>query len=103
MLKKGAHMPRVRVLVVAAILSAVGMLLPLGHPNAAVADETLAGQDLLRTGWDQAEPNLSPSAVAGSNFGQLFATQLNGQVYAQPLIVGTTVLVSTENDWIYGL
>jgi hypothetical protein len=38
-----------------------------------------AGQDLLRTGWDQSEPNLAPSTVVGGNFGQLFATHLQGR------------------------
>jgi hypothetical protein len=59
--------------------------------------------DNLRTDWDQAEPKLSVGAVLSSDFGQLFATQLDGQIYAQPLVVGNTVLVSTENDWVYGL
>jgi len=33
----------------------------------------------------------------------LFATQLNGQIYAQPLLVGNVLFVATETDWIYGL
>jgi hypothetical protein len=41
--------------------------------------------------------------VVSGNFGQLFATHVVGQVYAQPLVVGGTVLVSTEDDWVYGL
>lgn len=69
----------------------------------ALADDLTVSQDLLRTGWDQAEPNLAPSTVSSSNFGQLFATTVNGQVYAQPLVVNGTVVVSTENDFVYGL
>ncbi|HEY1344997.1 MAG TPA: choice-of-anchor D domain-containing protein, partial [Streptosporangiaceae bacterium] len=34
---------------------------------------------------------------------QLFATTVAGQVYAQPIVVGSTVVVATENDWVYGL
>jgi hypothetical protein len=71
--------------------------------RSARADEFTASQDQLRTGWDQSEPGLSASAVSGSNFGQLFATTVNGQVYAQPLVVGSTVVVGTENDYVYGL
>ena len=33
----------------------------------------------------------------------MFSTAVNGAVYAQPLVVGSTVIVATENDWIYGL
>src|SRR5215467_8276449 len=59
--------------------------------------------DTLRTDWDPSEPKLSIGGVLSSDFGQLFATQLDGQIYAQPLVVGHTVLVSTETDWVYGL
>ena len=65
-------------------------------------DATASGND-LRTGWDRHEPGLSPAAVASSQFGQVFSTPVNGQVYAQPLVIGSTVIVATENDWVYGL
>jgi hypothetical protein len=74
-----------------------------GAPAPARADEVTASQDLLRTGWDRGEPALTPAAVSGSGFGQLFSTAVNGQVYAQPLVVGSTVIVATENDMVYGL
>jgi hypothetical protein len=41
--------------------------------------------------------------VKSGRFGQLFSTAVNGAVYAQPLVVGSTVIVATENDWVYGL
>ena len=41
--------------------------------------------------------------MQGGRFGQIFKTSLNGQVYAQPLIIGNTLVVATENDWVYGL
>ena len=41
--------------------------------------------------------------MGGGQFGQVFKTAVNGQVYAQPLVVGDTVIVATENDWVYGL
>jgi outer membrane protein assembly factor BamB len=65
-------------------------------------DTTASGND-LRTGWDRHEPALSPAAVASSQFGQVFSTAVNGQVYAQPLVIGSTVVAATENDWVYGL
>ncbi len=67
------------------------------------ADEVTVSQNDLRTGWDQNERALSPSVVGGGHFGQLFSTAVNGQVYAQPLVVGSHVIVATENNWVYGL
>src|SRR5580704_4747610 len=66
-------------------------------------DETTGSQNDLRDGWDPNEPALTQAAVGGGQFGQIFNTQVNGQVYAQPLVIGNTVIVATENDWVYGL
>jgi outer membrane protein assembly factor BamB len=59
--------------------------------------------NLLRDGWDSDEPGLSPAVVRGPGFGQLFATAVNGAVLAQPVLAGGTLVVATENDWVYGL
>src|SRR5438270_11335979 len=91
---------RTRVVLVFALVAGVLGVIKL---TTASADTQTASQDNLRTGWDRQEPMLTPGAITGSNFGQLFATQLNGQVYAQPLVIGDTVIASTENDWVYGL
>ncbi|GAA3449488.1 Ig-like domain-containing protein [Dactylosporangium matsuzakiense] len=72
-------------------------------PPAAHADNTTIAKDVLRTGWDNQEPGLTPSTVVGANFGQLFKTPVQGQVYAQPLVVGSTVVTATEDNWVYGL
>ncbi len=56
-----------------------------------------------RDGWYPDEPGLSPEVVGSSDFGQVFQTQLNGQIYAQPLLVGHILLVATETNWVYGL
>lgn len=63
---------------------------------------TSRGND-SRDGWYPDEAGLSPKLVGSSKFGQLFATKLNGQIYAQPLLVGHVLLVVTETDWAYGL
>jgi len=63
---------------------------------------TQAG-DELRTGWYPNQPNLDPGLVAGPTFGQLFSTPINGDVHAQPLVVGNILLVATETNNIYGL
>lgn len=69
----------------------------------ALADETTISADTLRTGWDQNESGLAPAQVSSANFGQLFSTAVNGQVYAQPIVAGSTVVVATENNYAYGL
>jgi hypothetical protein len=67
------------------------------------ADEDTISQNLSRDGWDSSEPALSPAAVSAKSFGQIFATRVNGQVFAQPLNVGGSVLVATEDDYVYSI
>jgi Abnormal spindle-like microcephaly-assoc'd, ASPM-SPD-2-Hydin len=69
------------------------------------ADEVTISGSALRNGWDSAETTsaLLPGTVKGGSFGELFSTKVNGQVYAQPIVIGSTVIVATENDWVYGL
>lgn len=74
-----------------------------GIAHAARADEDTISQNQLRDGWDPNEPGLSPAVVGSGSFGKLFSTAVNGQVYAQPLVVGGNVLVATENNWLYSL
>ena len=87
------------VLLVTAALVATG----LAAAAPAAADDTTVSYDTYRTGWDPNEPNLNSSTVAASDYGRLFATQLDGQVYAQPIVANGTLLVATENDKLYGL
>jgi hypothetical protein len=78
-----------------------------GRPGAASsvqpANEVTESQNLSRDGWDSSEPALSPASVASKGFGQIFDTRVNGQVFAQPLTVGNSVLVATENDYVYSI
>ncbi|HVU73239.1 MAG TPA: choice-of-anchor D domain-containing protein [Mycobacteriales bacterium] len=77
------------------------------------ADVMTLDLDNSRTGWDQQEgdetgPGLDPTAdVRATDFGQLWKTPVDGEVYASPLVVtkgGTkVVVVGTETNWIYGL
>jgi hypothetical protein len=76
---------------------------PLVTAPSARADVGTVSVDPLRTGWDRNEPGLAPSQVTSSDFGQQFSTAVDGQVYAQPIVVGSTVLVVTENDNVYGI
>lgn len=78
-----------------------GVTLAISGPTR--ADVDTISQNLSRDGWDANEPALTPAAVTGKDFGQVFDTKVNGQVYAQPLNVGNSVLVATENDYVYSI
>lgn len=92
-----------RILSAAAVVSLAVLPAVTRSAPVARASEVTVSQDNLRTDWDPGEPALTPSAVGSSSFGELFSTAVNGQVYAQPLVVGSTVIVATDNDWVYGL
>jgi hypothetical protein len=85
------------------LLPAVTGVFPGAHTALSKADDVTASQDTMRTGWDSSEPALTPAVLTGGTFGKRFSTAVNGQVYAQPLVVGSTVVVATENDWVYAL
>ncbi|MCU1687246.1 MAG: hypothetical protein JWQ81_7985 [Amycolatopsis sp.] len=70
---------------------------------AANADDPTSGYNSLRTGWDPSEAGLAPSQVTSTDFGPLFKTQLNGQIYAQPIVANGVVVASTETNDAYGL
>lgn len=74
-----------------------------GTTTAALADDVTASQNLLRDGWDSSEPNLSPSTVQTFSPAPQWNFTVDGDVYAQPLVLGSTVIVATESDWVYGL
>jgi len=86
-----------------ATVSGVAVVLTGPMAGAARASDVTASRDNLRTGWDRGEPGLTPPALRSGSFGRLFSRQVKGQVYAQPLIVGRTLIVATEQDWVYGL
>jgi hypothetical protein len=86
-----------------AALACVGGLAVVGRAPAAVADNLTVSADVARTGWDPAEPGLGPASVSASDFGQQFDTQVDGSVYAQPLVVGDTVVITTERAKAYGI
>jgi hypothetical protein len=57
----------------------------------------------LRTGWYPDEPSITPQLVSGGTFGQMWSANVEGQVYAQPLLSNGTLLVATETNKVYGL
>jgi hypothetical protein len=90
-----------------ALLLLAGVSALIWYPSAARsrAGEVTISAGNLRDGWDSAETGTSllPATVKGGTFGEIFSTYVDGQVYAQPISVGNTLIVATENDWVYGL
>ncbi len=80
--------------------------------QSATAQTTILTQhnDIGRTGQNLNETILTPSNVTASQFGKLYAIQLDAQTYAQPLYMGSLTIgsathsvlfVATENDSVY--
>ena len=90
--------------IVAAVALVAGLTTgTVGLAQIAHGDEVTISANQQRDGWDSNEPDLSPAVVGSGTFGRLFSTAVNGQIYAQPLAVGGSVIVATENNWIYSL
>jgi hypothetical protein len=89
----------------AALASFLGAtLLQAGMPGAAdAASPTTLSADNYRTGWYDNQPALAPSNINSSSFGRVLDVALNGQIYASPVVHGTTVIAATENNYVYGI
>ena len=103
MLRKSKPRSAARIWSIVLALTAGVLVAAVPAATPARADITTVSSDNQRTGWDPNESKLSSGAVTGSDFGQLFSTALTGQIYAQPLVVGSTVIVGTEENHVYGL
>lgn len=76
------------------------------HPRAAAAlaqpyagpaiDVTSFHYDGLRTGWNPSETALTPATVASPNFGLLRTLTVDGNVFAQPLLVSGFTMPDTS-------
>lgn len=74
-----------------------------GSVSVACASVSTISYDLARSGWDSNEPSLTPATVTQGGFGEVFDTALSGQIYAQPLVVGSMVVVATEDNTVAAL
>lgn len=87
------------------------LLLIIAAGSPAVGQVTTAQYDNARTGADIHEQRLTPAVVNKEHFGKLFSLSVDGDVYAQPLVLahvpipgkGThdVVYVATEDDDVY--
>lgn len=73
------------------------------RPPVAHADVTTYGNDNARTAWYADQAILSPGLLTGGTFGKLWDAQIDGQVYAQPLVYRDRVFIATETNNIYGI
>ena len=87
-------------LFVASVLALLALAL---LPVVALGSEPTNSGDNFRDGWYPEQGSLTPQLVSGGTFGQLWSANVEGSVYAQPLLVNGEVLVATENNKIYGL
>lgn len=96
---------RTLVLLAAALVTVVGGLTATTvlAQGGGTSDVTTAGYNNLRDNWDPNEPTLNATTVTSKTFVRLFTTAVKGQVYAQPLVYGGTVIATTEQAYAYGL
>jgi iron transport multicopper oxidase len=78
-------------------------LLLLGLATQALGSGVTNAGDDLRTGWYPNQPSITPQLVSGGTFGQMWSANVEGQVYAQPLLANGMLFVATENNKVYGL
>ena len=88
------------------------MLEPLEKRTLLSTNVSTFHNDSSSSGANTTEVQLTPSNVKTGSFGKLFATALDGQIYAQPLVqsgvtiggaVHNVVFVATENDSLYAI
>jgi hypothetical protein len=81
---------------------------PKGHSQAAGepsvgANEGTERGGLSRDGWYPEATLLTPSNIATGGFGLISSVPVTGEVFAQPVMDGSDVIVATEENWIYGI
>ena len=89
---------------------------PLEHRVLLAVDVLGYKNNVQSTGLNAAEVSLSPANVRVNSFGKIFTTPVDGQVYAQPLVVNgvnittglyagirNVVYVATQNNSLYAI
>jgi FG-GAP-like repeat len=89
----------------AAALAAAAVPAMVAAPQVVHADLTTVSGNNLRQGWVSNETALTPASVANGGLHQRFDIALPGagQAYAEPLVIGSRVIVATETDTVYAV
>lgn len=70
-------------------------------PNPQHVSVVTQHNDRYRTGWNASESALTTANVNVTQFGKLFALQVNDQTYAQPLVVGGVQIGGAAHNVVY--
>ena len=82
-------------------MARISALLALLLTASASAQVTTSQYDNARTGAALHETVLTPANVNAAHFGKIGAFQVDGAVYAQPLVLNGVLFVATEHDSVY--
>ncbi|HKC39854.1 MAG TPA: hypothetical protein VKC15_09965, partial [Gemmatimonadales bacterium] len=73
----------------------------VGPPNPQSVSVLTQHNDNTRAGWNDNETALTTSNVNVLQFGKLFTLAVDGQVYAQPLVVGHVTIGGGDHNVVY--
>src|SRR5437016_2059008 len=73
----------------------------LALPCALAVDVTTHHNNNARTGTNLEERSLTPDLLSRGRFGKLFSLCVEGQIYAQPLIVTDVEIAGGKHDVVY--
>lgn len=90
--------PRRRNLLAVATIVVASLLLTSCYS----AITTTYGGGNLRAGWFNGQKSLSPGLVDSGTFGEMWNADVDGQVYAQPVVHNGVVIAVTETNHVYG-
>ena len=109
--QRAAHACLRRLRMIHTIVGGVFLCLAISGYSQSGVNVTTYHNDNLRSGQNLHETVLTPSLVTTNTFGKLFSQPVDGQIYAQPLVLAnllipgkglhTVVYVATENDSVF--
>ena len=89
-------------------VAASGYAVTSGTTTTTTTTTTTAAAKYPTAAWGQyngnaARAGVAPGIATAGKLGKAWSARLDGQVHAQPLVVGSMVIAATENDSLYAL